>query len=31
MSETALRVALVDPFDLRTAEDLRFALAKTFR
>src|SRR5882757_5356649 len=28
MSETALRVALVDPFDLHVAEDLRFALGK---
>jgi type IV pilus assembly protein PilB len=28
MSGTALRVALVDPFDLHAAEDLRFALGK---
>jgi type IV pilus assembly protein PilB len=28
MSGTALRVALVDPFDLNAAEDLRFALGK---
>jgi type IV pilus assembly protein PilB len=28
MSDTALRVALVDPFDLTIAEDLRFALGK---
>src|SRR5262249_553533 len=28
MSGTTLRVALVDPFDLHTAEDLRFALGK---
>src|SRR6476620_742802 len=28
MRETALRVALVDPFDLHIAEDLRFALGK---
>ena len=28
MSETTLRVALVDPFDLTAAEDLRFALGK---
>ena len=28
MSETTLRVALVDPFDLHVAEDLRFALGK---
>ncbi len=28
MSGTALRVALVDPFDLLAAEDLRFALGK---
>jgi type IV pilus assembly protein PilB len=28
MSGSALRVALVDPFDLHTAEDLRFALGK---
>ena len=28
MSETALRVALVDPFDVQIAEDLRFALGK---
>src|SRR5207253_5287922 len=28
MSGTALRVALADPFDLHTAEDLRFALGK---
>src|SRR6476619_1997259 len=28
MSETALRVSLVDPFDLHVAEDLRFALGK---
>jgi type IV pilus assembly protein PilB len=28
MSATTLRVALVDPFDLHTAEDLRFALGK---
>src|SRR4051794_35189503 len=28
MRETALRVALVDPFDLDIAEDLRFALGK---
>jgi type IV pilus assembly protein PilB len=28
MSETTLRVALVDPFDLHAAEDLRFALGK---
>src|SRR4029077_12040368 len=26
MSETTLRIALADPFDLNTAEDLRFAL-----
>src|SRR5438045_1398376 len=28
MSETALRVALVDPFEVQIAEDLRFALGK---
>src|SRR5436190_22010115 len=28
MSGTTLRVALADPFDLHTAEDLRFALGK---
>src|SRR5436309_9823779 len=28
MSGTTLRVALVDPFDLHTADDLRFALGK---
>src|SRR5215217_916132 len=28
MSQTALRVALVDPFDVQIAEDLRFALGK---
>ena len=28
MSDTALRIALVDPFDLHIAEDLRFALGK---
>src|ERR1051326_812940 len=28
VSETTLRVALVDPFDLNIAEDLRFALGK---
>src|SRR4030095_8538390 len=28
MSDTTLRVALVDPFDLHIAEDLRFALGK---
>src|SRR5438094_2033494 len=28
MSGTTLRVALVDPFDLQTADDLRFALGK---
>src|SRR5919201_1861793 len=28
MSGTTLRVALVDPFDLHAAEDLRFALGK---
>src|SRR5438477_482117 len=28
MSETTLRVALVDPFDVQIAEDLRFALGK---
>src|SRR5262249_18125165 len=28
MNETTLRVALVDPFDLHIAEDLRFALGK---
>src|SRR6266699_1272693 len=28
MSRTTLRVALADPFDLHTAEDLRFALGK---
>src|SRR5262249_49857718 len=28
MNETSLRVALVDPFDLHVAEDLRFALGK---
>src|SRR6476659_7804578 len=28
MRETAVRVALVDPFDLHIAEDLRFALGK---
>src|SRR6184192_313505 len=28
MSATTLRVALADPFDLHTAEDLRFALGK---
>src|SRR5262245_6682483 len=28
MSGTALQVALVDPFDLHAAEDLRFALGK---
>jgi Type II secretory pathway, ATPase PulE/Tfp pilus assembly pathway, ATPase PilB len=31
MSETTLRVALVDPFDVQIAEDLRFALGKEFR
>jgi len=28
MNATTLRIALVDPFDLHTAEDLRFALGK---
>jgi len=28
MSGTTLRIALVDPFDLQTADDLRFALGK---
>ena len=28
MSSTTLRVALIDPFDLQVAEDLRFALGK---
>src|SRR5438270_12716935 len=28
MSETTLRVALADPFDLHVADDLRFALGK---
>src|SRR5438094_6599490 len=28
MSDTTLRMALVDPFDLNVAEDLRFALGK---
>src|SRR6201982_3466899 len=28
MSETTLRVALVDPFEMHIAEDLRFALGK---
>src|SRR6188472_4376730 len=28
VSDTALRIALVDPFDLHIAEDLRFALGK---
>jgi len=28
MSETTLRLALVDPFDVNIAEDLRFALGK---
>src|SRR4030095_5965078 len=28
MNETSLRVALVDPFDVQIAEDLRFALGK---
>src|SRR3982751_755358 len=28
MNQTALRVALVDPFDLHVSEDLRFALGK---
>src|SRR6516164_1131044 len=28
LSDTTMRVALVDPFDLNVAEDLRFALGK---
>jgi type IV pilus assembly protein PilB len=31
VSDTTLRVALVDPFDVDVAEDLRFALGKPFR